>query len=241
MIICVTSQKGGVGKTVSAVSIATGIVEFDTNGYEYNPILVDLDPQGHAAIALGFDPSPALFLWYHSRGDQADWHQIGGCALVPGNSDTKRIDGDRLSLEYFLRYWSDHGGYSHTVFDTAAHGPLQEAAIAVANVIVIPTRPEYLAVDGVNATLSLVEQLNPAARTIILPADVDCRLREHKENLRLLEEAYPGRVAQTVPARSAVKEAVAAGATIWTHRNVALAPVRAGYRSLIREILEGRK
>lgn len=240
MIVTVTSQKGGVGKTTTAVSIATGIQEFEHERREYRPLLVDLDPQGHAAVSLGLDPRPVVYIWWRHLAEDRNTVQVYNCELVAGNSSTKRIDADRGALMTFLRTsWPE---YRPVVFDTAAHGALQEAAIAAADVVVIPTRPEYLAVDGVNATLALVEELNPHARVIIPPVDVDSRLNEHRETLELLRNSYPGRVtAYAVPSRSAVKEAIAAGVCIWQHGHRALAPVRCAYQQLIQEILEGRK
>lgn len=56
MIITVTAHKGGAGKTTTAVNLAGWLA-----GAPSDVCVLDLDPQGHAAIALGLDPAPGAF------------------------------------------------------------------------------------------------------------------------------------------------------------------------------------
>jgi len=56
-VICVTNQKGGVGKTTTAVSLAHGLTR---KGKDV--LLIDMDPQSQAATALGMGPEPGAFL-----------------------------------------------------------------------------------------------------------------------------------------------------------------------------------
>ncbi len=112
-------------------------------------------------------------------------------------------------------------------------GLLQEAAIRIADVVVIPARCESLSVDSVHITLSLAAKLNPAARLIILPTMYDKRLAEHAYNLSVLQQLGSVAVAPPVPARVAVLEAGARGLTIWEHGDSAILPVQTAYESLI--------
>lgn len=61
-VMCITNQKGGVGKTTTAISVADGLAR---KGKQV--ALIDLDPQGQAAVALGMSPKPGAF-WLLAAG-----------------------------------------------------------------------------------------------------------------------------------------------------------------------------
>lgn len=220
MIITFTNQKGGVGKTTSAVNAAHGLAR---KGYD--TVLVDLDPQGHDAISLGFDPTPGVFRWMVGDDDIAD------CVIETGRERLTLLPGNRKTTTAQTVYQSEPGGFDKTlaylralnmladvvVVDTAAGGFFQEAAIAAAQAVVIPTHLEALAIDGVAATLGVVERLNPSAWVRILPTTFDRRVLEHGANLTLLRTAYMGRVAAYIPDRIQVPESAACGQTIWEY------------------------
>jgi chromosome partitioning protein len=239
MIITVTNQKGGVAKTTTAVALATAANRPD------HYLLADLDPQGHCAIALGLDPDPGIYNTIVG-GHTIYRNHVGRCCLIRGNSRTKliipRTDDQPVGfnlpdrLRWLHKEWAAQNG-EYLILDTAAQGALQEAAITVADHIVIPVRPELLAVDGLNATLALIERLNPTTTYTILPVQVDRRLREHTTILDLLKENYPDAVGPAVPARIAVAEAVASGQTIWDYPSRQLADVRTAYCRTLARIL----
>lgn len=235
--ICVTSQKGGVGKTTTAVSLAYAIADYTAE----RTLLVDFDPQGHCAISLGHDPSPAVYDWLNGSLRLylcIDQVRNNGLKLIPGNSHTKLIRSDRINSQRFaeLSEFADV-----VVIDTPAYGLLQETAIEAADHIVIPVRCELLGLDGVHATLALARRLNPGARIHILPTGVDLRLREHNAILGELREQYPTEIAARVPARVAVAEACAHGLTVYEFEAPGLQAVCHAYTGLaervIREIM----
>ena len=228
MLITVTSQKGGVGKTTTAVSLAYAIAEYTAE----RTLLVDLDPQGHCAISLGMDPQPGIYNWLTGRVlAEHGSHRMrdNGLRLLPGDSHTKLIPPDRINLRRF-RELDDSADV--IVIDTPAYGVLQEAAIEAADHIVIPVRCELLGLDGVHATLALARRLNPGARIHILPTGVDLRLREHNAILGELREQYPTEIAARVPARVAVAEACAHGLTVFEFEAPGLQAVCHAYSSL---------
>ena len=61
-VMCITNQKGGVGKTTTAISVAHGLARKGKR-----VVLIDLDPQGQAAVALGLTPEPGAY-WLLAAG-----------------------------------------------------------------------------------------------------------------------------------------------------------------------------
>lgn len=240
-IYTVTSQKGGVAKTTTAVSLAHGLAM-----QQRDVLLVDFDPQGQSAISLGMDPEPGVFDWLVT---DADFDNVArrrvrpGLTLLPGNGRTKTAETvlrSECTIEQLVRtVYAVAGGYDCIVIDTAANGYLQELALRVADVLIVPVRCEALGLDGVAATMQVAKQIGHAQQCVIVPTMYDKRLKEHAYNLDLLQRNYPGHVADPVPARVAVAEAVAMGATVWEHGNGSIADVRDAYTALIGHVTGG--
>lgn len=240
-VVTVTSQKGGVGKTTTAVSLASALP---------HATLVDLDPQGHCAISLGHDPRPGVFDWLVTH--QAREAAFTSCVmqarpdltLLPGDSRTRAAERiysrEALGFDSLVRSLQAlaRPAIAPIIVDTAAGGLLQEAALAAADVIVVPVRCELLGLDGVHATLALARHINPNAKIIVLPTGVDKRLREHAAilaDLRMIPDVT--HTPAIVPARVAVAEAVAYGSTIWEHNAPGIDDVRQAYLYLIRHLI----
>jgi chromosome partitioning protein len=97
VIVVIANHKGGVGKTTTAVSLATGLADLG-----YPTLLLDCDPQGNVASFLGLEPSPGLYQLVVERRRPAEVVQHLGkqgypkLGLVAGNSTT-------VDLETLLR------------------------------------------------------------------------------------------------------------------------------------------
>jgi chromosome partitioning protein len=266
-LICVASQKGGVGKTTSAISIAHKLALL---GHE--TMLMDLDAQGHCAISLGMNPEPCVFDWLSVHyGDCAAAQNAlratgrAHLSLIPGDSRTRHVEqlialgrvDVRDKLELLIIGMPTPPAY--IVVDTSAGGVLQETAMRLAQQVIIPVRLESLGMDGVAATLGILTQLwakqlgteglnailqaqnTPIAidgpDIIILPVMFDKRVNEHSYNLSVLRETYGDGVADPIPQRIAVAEAVAYGKTVWEYELYGLDPdVRKPYASLTERI-----
>ena len=263
-LLCVASQKGGVGKTTSAISIAHKLALL---GHE--ALLIDADAQGHAAISLGMNPEPCIFDWLTIHYAETETNSIRASgrpllSLIPGDSRTRQAEQlmamDRIDLAAKLSTLlaAMPAPPAYIVFDTSAGGALQETIMQLADAIVIPVRLETLGMDGVAATLGLLAQLRPQdglfsalqdkervdswvrnSAITILPVMFDKRLDEHKHNMASLLTQYGNCVAGPVPSRVAVAEAVAVGRTIWEYKAQGIDDVRMAYSWLVSRITSG--
>lgn len=239
MIITVASNKGGVAKTTTASAIAHGLT---LRGH--SAILADTDRQGQCSTSFGLDPEPGIFnLFVNHAAPATCLRDTGrpGLRLLPGNSRTKTAEQVLLlesSIDETVATFRNLAGVAgFLVVDCAASGFFQEQAIRAADVVIVPTRPEYLAIDGVAQSLAMIKGLNNTARVLIVPVCVDQRLKEHTENYALIVRTWPDLVTQYVPNRVAVTETASSGVTIWESDNRGIQEVKDRYDLLI-DIIE---
>lgn len=245
-IVVVTAEKGGTAKTTTAVHVGAALA-----GMDADILLVDTDPQGHVATALGMEAEPGVFNVLVAQMPPANCIRVTAANghsnklfLLPGNQKTKTaaaILGMQLAnRELQLRDVGEMlralaGSFDYMVVDTPANSILQEAALSVADVVLIPTALDFLAMTGVAKTLQNLAKLNlNSPRTLIVPTLYDRRLGEHNYNLGLLESTYPGQVVTPIAARAAMRECAAYGKTIFEYDKACAAA--AGYMALAQEV-----
>lgn len=242
--IAITAQKGGVAKTTTAVSLAHHLAKTGST-----VLLIDFDPQGNVATALGLDPAPGIFNLFIAETHPFVDSNRPGLVLLPGNQKTKlasstlymQLAGGDLDRSKLIELLQTIGqGSDYVVMDTPASGIFQELALEIASAIIIPTELEQLSMTGVASTMATIAKLNPSAQIIVLPTMYDRRIGEHKYNFSLLNETYPGSISEPIMNSSAVKEAVASGLTIWEYasKSATLGRVRAAYEKLAKWITQ---
>lgn len=237
-IITITANKGGSGKSTTAATIAFALAADDPT------LLIDLDPQGHAGIFLGVEPSSNLFDWLVSerfaQGLVSPRQAMPNLHLIPSDTRTKTVDlvyraevNGLRHLTNALRQVAEQ--YRWLVIDTASAGLLQEAALAAADIVVVPFRPEFVGVDGVYGALALTERINLNAHIIVVPVAFNKRLLGQRANVEEIAALASDTitVVPPIPARSAIDKAQTAGLTVWEYPDRSLAGVRAGYQCLM--------
>ena len=240
-IVTVASSKGGTGKTTSAVTLASGLANFEPT------LLIDCDDQGHCGLSFGLPVRSGLYDWVVEGLPLQDCLLTGrppSLRILPGDSRSKMVqrlietDVDFINFVGRLHHIT---GYEFIVVDTNPSGVLTEAALAAADIVVVPFRPEAFAIDGLFTSLQLTQELAPAATVLALPVAFDVRLHEHRDNMERIRSA--GIVAQSaIRHRVAVMEAQAAGQTVWEYGGVkgsqGIRDVRSDYSQLVSHVLE---
>ena len=245
-VYAVANQKGGVGKTTTAVNVAASVAEAG-----YDTLLADLDPQCNATVALGLrkDSTPNVYDCLSGDPPLADAAVPTGLERLSAVPSTPELAGANVELprlpesEGRLReaLGDVRDRYLFTLLDCPPSlGPLTVNALVAADKVIVPVQTEYFALEGLAGlldTLSLVQrELNPrltVAGMILTMHDGRTRLAREVE--REVREHFPELVFDTViPRNVRLGEAPSFGEPVIRH-----APHSAGsaaYLKLAKEV-----
>lgn len=189
-IICITNQKGGVGKTTSAINLSAALAVL-----KKKTLLVDCDPQGNATTGIGIDKQSLSKTLYHGL---IGTDEIGGLILdtdianlqvIPSNVELIGFEVEMVSFpdrESILKQLlsSIHGRYEYIVIDCPPSLSLLTVnALIAANLVIIPLQCEFYALEGLGQLIQTVRRIKQGLNTELKIAGILLTMFDKRTNL----------------------------------------------------------
>ena len=248
-VITIANQKGGVGKTTTAVNLGEALAN---RGYRV--LLIDLDPQANATYGLGVildDGEPGAYSFLMGSAalvleQVVRATPVPGLSLVPSGIDLAAAELElvnTLAREKKLdRAITLHAGnYDYVLVDTPPSlGQLLFNALVASRYVIIPVQPHPYGMTGLNRLLDLIDNVKEAypdriEAWYVLPCIVSVRETVVASSLARLHDALEDRVLTTIRKNVKIAEAQGEGKPIYLYSRTS--PGADDYERLAEEIL----
>ena len=248
-IITITNQKGGVGKTTTAINLAASLAVL-----EYRTLIVDADPQANATSGIGFDPKNIQTSIYECILDDIDTANVilrtetPNLDLLPAHIDLVGAEIEIINLpnrEKMMKRALEKvkNNYDFIIIDCSPSlGLITVNALTAADSVIIPVQCEYFALEGLGKLLNTIKivqgRLNPELNIEgILLTMFDVRLRLSKQVVDEVKTHFQQMVFETIINRNTrLGEAPSYGNSIIMYDASSTGAIN--YLNLAREILQ---
>lgn len=240
--ICVINQKGGIGKTTTALNLAAGLSRFDRK-----VLLIDLDPQSNIELSISLENSRTVydFLFEDILFSECLNNLGKNLDMIKGDKDIVYTDQDILNEKQgdvrLKNRFNTIKGYDYVIFDCGpAMSSINRIALMYSNEVIVPTSADYLGYESLKKMVVTVKEFTDRhsidlSISKIVPTLYDKRNKICNLILKKLQNEFYQYVSNPINLNSKVKEAPMHKKSIFKH-----APSSQGakdYLMLVKDVL----